>query len=266
MSLFVTINGKQVEATEGEMVLAVARRAGIHIPTLCHHEAVEPFGSCRLCMVEITKPAWNGWKGVMTACLYPVADGLIIETNSPRVREVRKNVLDLLLARCPSSKVIQDLAEEYGVQRTSFEPRENPDKCILCGLCVRVCETAATSAIATVQRGHDKAIGTPWDGPPADCIGCLSCAHVCPTGHITYSEQNGVRKIWGREFKLVRCADTGKPLPITEEQAAFLAKRQNLDPSYFTRSAEAQRQATAKTMGRIARWKKLGLTQEEVKP
>ncbi len=265
MAFHMTINGRRVEANEGEMVLATARRHGIAIPTLCHHEAVEPFGSCRLCMVEVTKESWKGWKGLMTACLYPSAPDLVIETDSARVRQVRKTVLDLLLARCPDADIIRELAAQYGVEHTSFTPRENPDKCILCGLCVRVCETAATAAISTVQRGHHREIGTPWGGPPPDCIGCLACAHVCPTGHIQYSEAGGVRKIWDREFKLVRCKETNKPLPITEEQAAFLAKRQGMDPSYFTRSEEAQRKSTAMTLGRLAKWDKLGLVQEEVK-
>ena len=266
MAFHMTINGKRVEAFEGEMVLTTARRLGIPIPTLCHHEAVEPFGSCRLCMVEVTQAAWKGWKGLMTACLYPASTELIVETDSPRVRLVRKTVLDLLLARCPEAELIQKLAAEYGVDQTSFTPRENPDKCILCGLCVRVCESAATSAISTVQRGHHREIGTPWGGPPPDCIGCLACANICPTGHITHADKGGTRSIWDREFKLVRCKDTGKPLPITEEQAAFLAKRQGMDPSYFAKSAEAQRKTTAGTLGRLARWDKLGLTQEEVKP
>jgi bidirectional [NiFe] hydrogenase diaphorase subunit len=259
MAFFMTINGRRVEANEGEMVLAVARRAGIDIPTLCHHEAVEPFGSCRLCMIEVTKPAWNGWKGLMTSCLYPAAADLIVETDSERVRQVRRNVLDLLLARCPDAEVIRKLAADYGVMQSSFATRENPDKCILCGLCVRVCETAATSAIATVQRGHEREIGTPWGGPPPDCIGCLACVHVCPTGHIQYEEAGGMRKIWGREFELQRCEKTGKVLPITKEQAVFLAKRQNMNPNYLAKSADAQRKDTAETLGRIAKWNKLGM-------
>lgn len=263
MAFFMTINGRRVEAEEGELVLAVARRAGIHIPTLCHHEAVEPFGSCRLCMIEVTKPAWKGWKGLMTACLYPAAPDLVIETDSERVHQVRRNVLDLLLARCPDAEPIRKLAAEYGVLQTSFAERENPDKCILCGLCVRICETAATAAISTVQRGHEREVGTPWGGPPPDCIGCLACAHVCPTGHIEFSEAGGVRKIWGREFELQRCEKTGQPLPVTKEQAAFLAKRQKLDPSYLSKSADAQRKEAAQTIGRIANWTKLGMTQTQ---
>lgn len=262
MGFYMTINGKRVEANENEMLLAVAHRAGIHIPTLCHHEAVEPFGACRLCVVEVTKEQWNGWKGIMTACLYPAAPDLIVETDSERVRQVRRNVLDLLLARCPEAEIIQKLAAHYGVTTSTFPTRDNADKCILCGLCVRICETAATAAISTVQRGHDKEIGTPWGGPPPDCIGCLACYHVCPTGHITYEDRGGVRRIWGREFALQRCEKTGVALPITKDQAEFLAKRQQLDPSYLRTSQAANREKTALTFGKLASWNKLGMQQE----
>jgi NADH dehydrogenase/NADH:ubiquinone oxidoreductase subunit G len=284
-TFIITIDGRRVEARAGEYVLATARRAGVAIPTLCEHKAVEPFGACRLCMVEVTKPAWKGWKGLMTACLYPSTPDLVVETASERVLHVRKNVLDLLLARCPGSTLIQRLAAEHGVHETSFVPREDPDLCILCGLCTRVCESAATAAIATVKRGHEREVGTPWGGPPPDCIGCLACAHVCPTGHITWSEKGGRRAIWGREFELARCAECGAALPLTVPQAAFLAKRQpargggaegapepgaaassGLDASYFARCASCQRRSTARTLGRLAHWSRLGLEQEEVKP
>ena len=263
MSVFMTINGKRVEARDGEMVLDTARREGIEIPTLCVHDAVEPFGACRLCLVEVTKPAWKGWKGLMTACLYPAASDLIIETHSERVMQVRSAVLDLLLARCPGSKLIQRMAADHGVEQTSFTERPDADLCILCGLCTRICEKAATSAITTVNRGHERCIGTPFDGAPPDCIGCLACAHICPTGHIQFSEGGLERSIWGRTFKLKRCVTCGKPLPITEEQAEFHVAEQELDESYFSRCANCQRQDTARAFGRIAAWHKLGMTQEE---
>ena len=263
MSIYMTINGKRVQARDGEMVLDTTRREGIEVPTLCVHDAVEPFGACRLCMVEVTRQEWGGWKGLMTGCLYPAADGLIIETHSERVLQVRRTVLDLLLARCPGSELIARLAADHGVERTSFSERPDADLCILCGLCTRICEKAATAAITTVNRGHERCIGTPWEGPPPDCIGCLACAHICPTGHIQYTETPGERSIWGRTFSLRRCAECGKPLPITEEQAAFYVAQQELDESYFSRCEQCQRAGAAKALGRIAGWSKLGMTQEE---
>lgn len=264
MTFSMTINGKRVQAHDGDVVLGVAQRAGIHIPTLCHHEAVEPFGSCRLCMVEVTKPAWDGWKGMMAACLYPAAPDLIIETNSERVRRARKTILELLLARCPDSALIQRLAAEYGVESTNhYVTRDNPDLCILCGLCVRICETSATTAISTIRRGHEREIGTPFGETPPDCIGCLACANVCPTGHIKVHEAGFARRIWNKAFEILRCESCGRPTGMTPEQVEFLAQRQNMDRQYLSTCASCRRKETAVTMGRLARWNKLGMTQEE---
>jgi bidirectional [NiFe] hydrogenase diaphorase subunit len=262
----IVLDGRRVQARAGEVLLDTARRAGVPIPTLCVHPAVEPFGACRLCLVEVGKESWGSWKGLVTSCLYPSAEGLVVETRSPRVMHERRNVLDLLLARCPESGLIQRLAAEHGIERTTFTPRQDPDLCILCGLCTRVCEAAATAAISTVKRGHERLVGTPFGGPPPDCIGCLACARVCPTGHIRFEELGGARRIWGREFELKRCAECGSPLPITTDQAAFLSRRQRMDPAYFSRCEACQRRATAASFARIARWQKIGLAPEEVEP
>jgi bidirectional [NiFe] hydrogenase diaphorase subunit len=239
-----TINGRRLSAEEGDTVLDVAQRADIHVPTLCHHEAVEPFGSCRLCMVEVTKPSWNGWKGLMTSCLYPAAPDLVIDTNSESVRHVRKNVLDLLLARCPESRLIQEMAEEYGISQTTFMPRADADLCILCGLCVRVCDTAVTSAIATVNRGYEREIGTPWGGPPEDCVGCGACAQVCPTGQIVMAEADGVRHIWQQNHQMVRCKSCNDTF-MTEAERDHLMATRGMNRDYFEECAACKRERTA---------------------
>ena len=105
------INGKVVKAREGEMLLSAIRREGIDVPALCDHPAIEPCGSCRLCTVEITREGWDGWKKYVTSCLYPVEEGLIVTTHSSDVIEMRKTILDLYLARCPNSDVVQKMAE-----------------------------------------------------------------------------------------------------------------------------------------------------------
>ncbi|MBW2523522.1 MAG: (2Fe-2S)-binding protein, partial [Deltaproteobacteria bacterium] len=197
-----TINGKRVQADEDQSILDVCRNNRIPVPTLCHHEAVEDYGGCRLCMVEIGHPDWGGWTGVMTSCLYPAKPDLIIQTNSPRVREVRRTVLDLLLAQAPKAKPVLAFAKGLGLEQSSYPVRDPDNLCILCGLCIRVCARIGTHAIATQGRGAGKYIGTPFDLEPDACIGCLSCAHICPTGHITFEDDGRTRTIWGRDFEV----------------------------------------------------------------
>ncbi len=242
-----TIDGKSVDAEKGKTILEVAREIGIDIPSLCYHPGLESFGACRLCVVEITKPGWDGWKKLVTSCLYPVEEELIVYTNSEEVVENRKVVLDLQLARVPDSDVIRQLAAQYGIHDTSYKKRENADNCIMCTICVRVCEAIGANAIATLSRGPDKYV----DVPEKDaCIGCLACAMSCPTGAISYTEENGKRTIWGKEFDLVRCINSGIPLG-TQEQIDHFAKKSGLSPDYFTKSDKQRKKETAAAIARV---------------
>lgn len=200
-----SIDGRPVAALAGTYVLAAARRAGIDIPTLCDHPALEPVGACRLCLVEVTHRDWNGWTDLVTSCLYPVSEGLEIRTKSPRVVEARRRVLALLSARCPSAAEITKLATEYGVDTERLERGPLGETCIVCGLCTRVCETYATSAIATHGRGLGKAVGPPAGGPAEDCVGCGGCAAICPTGTIAEARDAAAYAIWSRSFATAHC-------------------------------------------------------------
>ena len=174
------INGQEVEALPEWTVLDAAREKGIHIPTLCYHEAVGPSGACRLCVVEVVE---GNWSKVVISCMYPVKEGISILTDSERVKNVRRWILEMLLAECPASKEIQDLAAEYGVKKSRFSIKNPEEQCMLCGLCVRVCrEVVGVSAITTVGRGVHKVIGTPFGKTSEDCVACGSCVTVCPTG------------------------------------------------------------------------------------
>ncbi len=180
------LNGKTVQGEEGQYVLQVAQKYGVEIPTLCHHKALEPAGMCRLCTVEM----FDGRRSrFVTACNYPIWEGMEINTDSEAVHEGRKLIVELLLARCPSVPVLQKLAKSYGIEKPRFKTED--DTCILCGLCVRMCEKMGNSAIALTGRGVEMKVDTPFHLQTDVCMACGACASVCPTGHITLDKIRG---------------------------------------------------------------------------
>ena len=177
------LNGKEVQGEEGEYILQVAERYGIDIPTLCYHKALEPAGMCRLCTVEL----YDGRKTrFVTACNYPIWEGMEVNTDTEAVHQIRKLIVELLLARCPNVPIIKKLAERYGLKEPRFK-KENDD-CILCGLCTRVCERMGNNAISLTGRGVDIKVDTPFHIQTDVCMACGACASVCPTGHITLED------------------------------------------------------------------------------
>lgn len=241
------IDGRAVTAPAGQTLLQAARAAGARIPTLCDHPALEPWGGCRLCLVEISKPGWTGEGRVVASCMYPAEEGLIVQTASPAVVESRRVVLDLLLARCPDTPLVQDLAREHGIERTSLVPNPEPTDCILCGLCTRVCDLVGASAISSVNRGAGREIAPPFGQPPPDCVGCLACAEICPTGCIPWEEADGTRSIWGRTFEMQRCIECGRAV-VTRAQVAHEEKRHGLPPAYFELCEACKRRRLSGTL------------------
>jgi len=177
-----SIDGQKAQGEEGQTILEVARKAGMEIPTLCHHPLLSPYGACRLCVVEVVA---NGRLGLQTACTYPIEEGLEILTRSPSVVEARKAVLGLLLSRTPNVELIQELALEYGITEPPF-PTDTPDeRCILCGHCVRTCdELVKANVLNFSERGIERRVGPPFLEKTRQCIGCGACTIVCPTGAI----------------------------------------------------------------------------------
>ena len=207
----VTIDGEPHEARIGETILQVARRAGVWIPTLCHHDALESFAACRICVVEIDRGDW--WQ-VVTACNYPIRRDLTVRVDSPRAIRARQGVMQLLLARCPDSVELAALAGRMGVKDTPYpHVTEALRNCILCGLCVRVCaERIGASAISPVGRSVERAVAAPFRQPSQDCIGCGACAAVCPVGTIVVRIHENEVEIspFKSRVKLLRCATCGE--------------------------------------------------------
>lgn len=181
-----TINDRELRVKEGTTILEAARDAGIHIPTLCYHEKLAPYGACRLCTVEISQ---NGRTRLVTACIYPVENGLVVKTDSQRVIRIRKMLLELMLASSPA-KTIQDLAQQHGVAKPRFEAEKT--NCILCGLCVRYCnEIKKANAIGFVGRGTERRVVFYPEIASTVCASCRECFSLCPTGKLP-SETDGV--------------------------------------------------------------------------
>jgi iron-only hydrogenase group A len=197
-----TINNVKINAEEGMTVLEAAKSAGISIPTLCHLKELAPTGACRICVVEV-----EGAKGLVPSCAYPVNDGMVVASNSPRVRRARKTIVELLVENHPPDCLIcvrnkncelQNLSEQYGLREhryagetkaheidiSSPSMERDPAKCILCGRCVRVChEIQKIGAIDFTQRGFTSIVTTPYNKGlnVSDCILCGQCILVCPT-------------------------------------------------------------------------------------
>ncbi len=180
------INGVQVSVDDGTNLLDAARFLGIPIPTLCHMDGLSPYGACRLCVVEIGEESRSR---LVTSCTYPAEEGLEVRTGSARVVRARKMIVELLLASCPQSKVVQDLASGYDVHQQRF--RQEFEDCILCGRCVRMCEEQMMAkAIGFSGRGEKRNIGTPFDRKSEVCRLCGGCLYVCPACQLrcTYAE------------------------------------------------------------------------------
>ena len=171
------IDGIPVKVEKGRTILQAANSVNIKIPTLCYHEALSPYGACRLCVVEIKK---NGRRKIQASCVYPAENGIEVQTSTPELENIRRMMIELIMARAPKSKKVKEMAQKLGVGETRFVPRD--EDCILCGLCVRMCaERMGGSVIGFSGRGDKRRISTPFDIESSRCLVCGACFSVCPT-------------------------------------------------------------------------------------
>ncbi len=245
----ITIDGKKVEAKRWDTVLTAARRAGIAIPSLCQLDSLENVGACRLCMVEVNHPHWRGAK-LVTACEYPVESGLEVITTSEEVLRLRRANLDLLLARAPESRRLQQMSAEMGLEQSGYVRPDKGTACILCMLCTRVCEKLGCNAIAPAGRGLDKRIDTPFGGYPDTCIGCGACAAICPVDCIEMTDTAKTRTIWGRTFEFVKCAECGTPV-ITVEYRDYAIAHRSLPADYYNECSDCKRRKLAVKFAKV---------------
>ena len=178
-----TIDNRSIQVADGTTILQAARANGISIPTLCYHEAVEPYAACRLCIVELASARGK----LVAACAQACEEGMDVLTNSLRVQSSRRITAELLMASGSHLQVIQDIAQVMGVERVRYSLPAND--CILCGLCVRACdELVGAHAISLVERGLQKKFAPPFEICSAACIGCATCVLICPTGAIKLAD------------------------------------------------------------------------------
>ncbi|MCD8221774.1 MAG: [FeFe] hydrogenase, group A [Clostridiales bacterium] len=258
-----TINGQSVTVPAGTTILKAAERLHIHIPTLCYHPDQEVKANCRMCVVEI-----EGQRLLQAACSYPVAEGMVVRTNTPKLIHVRRNILELIYSHHPLKCIscqrngtceLQDVAAELNMQRSlmlKVESRgmdkdksspsiiRDPNKCILCGRCVEVCQDVQrVRAIAKENRGYKTVVVPPYGKALIDstCVNCGQCVQVCPVGALTVHDDT--MAIYG-------AIDAGKILAV------------QVAPSVRTTIAEAlgEEVGTVSTFRLVTALKQLGFT------
>lgn len=244
----IRVNGKEIEVRSETPLLKVLLAEGYNVPHLCWHEAVTPYAACRLCLVEVES---GGTRRVATSCNYPVMAGMKVFLDTREVLEQRRNLLEAMLATTPDSMQVREYAARYGVTDTVLRVQEG--KCILCGLCERVCkEIIGANAIGFSGRGGYKELTTPYEVENPNCIGCGSCARVCPTGCIEVFDKGLVREIpyIHARHELVPCAVCGKGT-VTRAHARWLAERTKQPEEDFLVCDRCKAKKTAQSYGMI---------------
>jgi formate hydrogenlyase subunit 6/NADH:ubiquinone oxidoreductase subunit I len=215
----VKINGETVSEPLGKTVLEIARARDIRIPTMCYHPALKPSGSCKLCGVEVISP--SGASIVMLSCVLKIKDGMHILTGSEKVMQARARAIKRLHGMAPQAPRVLELAAKEGI---TLPPA--PDGCIRCRLCIRVCKEIVGQQALGMESVDGRQLVVP---NPGRCIGCGTCANLCPTHVIHVDDKDGVRTISIRDeiighHRLERCEGCGKYY-ATPKQIELMEKR-----------------------------------------
>jgi len=242
----IRIDDKKARCAPEETILRVARRCGARIPTLCSHEALEPYGACRLCMVEVTV---GGVTRLAAACTTTVREGMRVRTRTPRLRRLRQTLIGLLAARSPEAPVVRRLVRELGT--TPMPAAESPDLCINCGLCVRACrDIVGAAALCFAGKGRERRATVAFYRDSRECVGCGSCVFVCPTGAaVLHDEERGgdavrVMDTWQTRLAVRRCPDDGEPV-APERLREFAASRRPVVEGFLERCAACRKSGPA---------------------
>jgi predicted molibdopterin-dependent oxidoreductase YjgC len=230
MEVRLKIDGIKVVTDSSSTILEAAKQVGVRIPSLCYEQRMEPYGACRICLVEV-----EGARGLLPACYTTVTDGMVVHTQTEQLTRIRRTIIELLLSDHPQDCMtcestghceLQDLAYEYGVKDPRFVGEqhhfdvltENPliqrdyDKCVLCGRCIRICrEVQGVGVYDFVNRGFHAVPGTPYDKPLQEtpCEFCGQCVSTCPTGAITSIPSGGKGRGWQVEKVRTTCPYCG---------------------------------------------------------
>lgn len=174
----VTIDSFRMSINPGITILEAAKLCGIHIPTLCYLEGLSPYGGCRICSVEVSTDNGKSFK-VVASCNYEIYRPILVKTDTPKIRRIRKMLAELLVSASPNVKLAQDIAARFGINKVRFKMEDN--RCILCGLCVRMChEHMGGKALEFAGRGTNKRVSAPFAMRSEMCLNCGGCDSICP--------------------------------------------------------------------------------------